>query len=240
MQIASLLILGSLVTTELPWQKRHAEGWAWYHDFEREAQEEKEEPKDELVIIKSAKEDLERALAKAMLDPTKENVYAYMNLQKQWSDQARNFSKSWQYNLLGHPEVASLLPTTQYGVRVRKEIDAKTRSELIKGLAKENMLLFFYEGGNPFSKEFSKVVTMFRKLNKWEVKPVSVDGLLLNEFPQSIRDQSIAREMGVNFFPALFLVHIRTQAAIPISYGMTTISQIEENIVMQFTGESTW
>jgi len=238
MQIASMLILGSIITAELPWQKRHAEGWAWYHDFEKEI--EKEEPKDELVIIKTAKEDLERALAKAMLDPTKENVYAYMTLQKQWSDQARNFSKSWQYNLLEHPEVASLLPTTQYGVKVRKELDAQVRSELIKNLSKENILLFFYEGGNAYSSAFAKVVITFLKQNQWTVKPISIDGIFLKEFPRSISDRSIAKEMNVNFFPALLLVNIRTQSAVPISYGMTSISQIEENIVMQFTGESTW
>jgi conjugal transfer pilus assembly protein TraF len=237
----AFLLAGSLVA-ELPWQKRHAEGWAWYHDFEKPPKEEKQEqtPKDPIICLKLAKEEMERALATAMLEPSKANVLEYMFLQHKWSAQSREFSKFWQYNLLEHPEVASQLPTSQYGVRIRKEIDAKARSQLIHDLAQDNILLFFYEGGNPYSREFSKVVTTFAKQNQWAVKPVSIDSLVLKEFPRSICDSSIAKEMNVHVFPALFLVNVKTQSAVPIAYGMVTISQVEENIVMQYTGESTW
>ncbi len=218
------------------WQKRHAEGWAWYHNFEKpeEPDEASAEPKDPIVILNIAKEELERTLAKAMLEPTKENVLAYMVLQNKWVNQSKDFSHLWQQNILEHPEVYSLMPTTQYGVQVRKNVDSAARNKLIKKLSKSSMLLFFYEGENAFSQAFSRVVREFSKQHNWMVKPVSIDGVIAKDFPRSIRDASIAEEMQVKTFPALFLMDVRTLTAIPLAFGMATISQIEENIVMQF------
>jgi conjugal transfer pilus assembly protein TraF len=220
------------------WQQRHAEGWAWYHDFEKEEEPEEETPPpDPILVLKIAKEELERSLAKAILEPTEKNVLEYMMLQKKWTDQSRYFSRLWQYNLLEHPEIASLTPTTQYGIQIKKEEDAESRQKLIQDLAKDHTLVFFYEGGNPFSQAFSQVVKLFSKQYHWQVKAVSVNQSILKDFPNSISDPSIAEEMNVSFFPALFVADMKTMTATPVAYGMVTVSQIEENIVMQFGEE---
>ena len=222
-----------------PWQERHAEGWAWYHDYEKYKEPILDEaPKDPIAILAIAKEDLERALATAMLKPTNENVLAYMILQKKWTEQATVFSQLWQRNVLEHPELASLTPTTQYGVQVKKTVEARARKALIQELAKENVLLFFYEGGNPYSKAFADVVKEFSLKNNWSVKAVSVDGIILRDFPNSIKDPSIAQEMFIDYFPSVFAVDINTRNAVPLAFGMVTVSQIEENIMIQFEGEN--
>jgi conjugal transfer pilus assembly protein TraF len=233
-------LLSQATQQEQPWQSRHAEGWAWYQDFKKpqEPKQIKETPQatpqDPIVILGIVKEELERALAQAMLEPTTDNVGVYMALQKKWIDQSAHFSRLWQQNILEHPELASLTPTTQYGVQVKKEVDATFRKNLIQLLSQSNTLLFFYEGGNPFSKAFAEVVLAFSKEYKWSVKSIAVDGIPLQNFPNSIMDATVAQEMNVNFFPALFAVDISTLQATPLAYGMVTTRQIEENIVMQF------
>jgi len=219
-----------------PWQKRHAEGWAWYHDFERPKEEEKppERPTDPILILRIEKENLERALAKAMLEPTPENTMSYMILQKKWISHAAEFSRSWQYSLLEHPELASMTPTTQYGVQIKKEQETIKRNLLIKALAHDHTLLFFYEGGSAYSQAFSNVVKAFVEQHHWNVKSVSVDGVILKDFPLSINDKSIAKEMGVTIFPAIFIANTTTLSAVPVAFGMSTVSQVEDNIVMQF------
>lgn len=234
----TLLVCISLYGDEqqMPWQKRHAEGWAWYHDFEEPTEQtiEEEIPKDPIEILGIAKEDLERSLAKAMLEPTRENILAYMILQKKWTNQSANFAKLWQQNILAYPELSSLTPTTQYGVKVRKQVDAATRKAFIQNLSSQTILLFFYEGGNAFSKAFASILKEFSVHYKWAVKAVSVDGIILSDFPGSIRDTGIAQEMQVNLFPSLFVVNKETMQAKPIAYGMATVSKIEENIIIQF------
>lgn len=224
---------------EEPWQKRRAEGWAWYHDLkepkdnlENEGKQEKE--KDPIKIMQTHREELERSLAKAMLEPTKKNILDFMILQKKWTNQSAYFSELWLKNVLENPEVASLVPTTQYGVQVKKKIEAKERKAFIQALANQSILIFFYEGKNPFSQAFAEVLKEFMKIYKWIIKPVSIDGVILKDFPDSIRDSSIANEMQVNYFPSLFVVDRITKEAKPIAYGMATISNIEENILIQF------
>jgi conjugal transfer pilus assembly protein TraF len=237
----SPLCLFAMDEKETPWRLRHAEGWAWYHDFKKskepkELKKQEEPPKSPAIALKEAREELENSLAAAMIKPNKENILAYMALQKKWVDQASLFSQLWVVNLLEHPEFASLSPTTQYGVQVKKGEDSKLKKSLIGSLAKGTSLLFFYEGKDAFSKAFSNVVSEFSKMNEWEVKAIAMDGYVLKDFPNSIRDPFIAREMKVNIFPSLFVIEETTLKAIPIAFGMATISQIEENIVVQFKG----
>jgi conjugal transfer pilus assembly protein TraF len=225
---------------ELPWRMRHAEGWAWYHEFTRPIEPKKveEPPKDPVIILSQAKEELERSLAAAILEPTKENILAYMALQRKWIIQAATFSQLWKINLLEHPELSSLNPTTQYGVQVKKEVDSRYRTTLINTLAQRTSLLFFYEGRNAFSKAFSKVVEEFSRQHKWEVKAVSIDGVGLNNFSLSIHDPDLAEEMKVDIFPSLFVIEESSLKAVPIAFGMATISQIEENIAIQYGEKS--
>lgn len=243
MRIALLIVLtmtfSSANADEQSWQKRRAEGWAWYHNFEKNKQREqvKEESKDPIIILGIAKEKLERALAIAMLNPSDENVFAYMVMHKQWTDQSRRFSRSWQHNLLEHPEVASMMPTTQYGVQIKKIVEAKSQQELLTNLSKRTTLLFFYEGNNPFSQAFGLAVQVFSEQFNWSVKPISVDGSFIKYFPNSIKDSTISKEMNVTIFPALFVVDNKTLKATPAAFGMMTVSQLEENIAMQFGEE---
>lgn len=234
--IFSFCFLNAVEEQPLPWQARRSEGWAWYHDYERPPEPKilEEKPKDPLIVMDLVKEELERALAKAVLEPTKDNILCYMVLQKRWINQAGDFSRLWQQNVLEHPELSSLTPTTQYGVQVKKEVDAAFKKTLIQFLAKGNALLFFYEGKSPFSQAFGKVVKEFAKQYNWPVKPISVDGVIFSNFPNTITDNSIAQEMNVNIFPALFAVDMATLKGTPLAFGMVTVSQIEENIVMQF------
>lgn len=231
-----LVSISAYANEQKSWPARHAEGWAWYHDFEKQTPIERNEviKKTPLEEITLAKQELETALAVAMLNPTKDNVLVYMSLQKKWIEQSTYFSRLWQINVLEHPELAYLTPTTQYGVQVKKEVEEKSRQAFLKKLGNTHVLLFFFEGNNPFSQAFAEVVTLFSQQHHWSVKPVSVDGMLLKEFPQSLRDNSVAQEMNIHFFPALLSVDMSSLKATPLAFGLVTVRQIEDNILMQF------
>lgn len=235
LMLAICFFLFDVAYADLPWKDRHAEVWAWYHDF-KISEPVKEKPQDPIEVLTEIKKDLERTLAKALLDPSKENIQEYIILQKRWVDQSKTFSENWQLVILEHPELASLVPTTQYGIQVKKSVDQEQRKILIKELSSQNTLVFFYEGGNAFSQAFAFVVKQFSYEYGWEVKPISVDGLILRDFPQSISDRGVADEMDIHFFPALFAVDVKTRQAKPLAFGMVTVSQIEDHIAMQFSG----
>lgn len=224
------------------WLERKAEGWAWYEEKESTKKQEENEPLTLTAIEQSARirKNLEEKLATAVLDPTKENVKSYIEEQKKWIDQSANFSKVWAKVLLEDPSLDEILasrPVTQYGIQVKNQIDLDERTSLIRRLAFEYGLFFFYEGRNKISQAFSLVVKEFAAKYSWEVLAIAVDHHLLEGFKSNQMDNGIAEKWNIQTYPALFAVNPRSGKIIPLAFGLQSLDQIEINVGLQFSGE---
>ncbi len=254
--ILSLISSLFFQTVSAGWLDRKAEGWFWYEDRERK-QEEKaiEQPKalpppivnvppppltatEEMVLIRK---ELEERLNKAILEPSEENVLAYMHMQQDWINQSAQFSQAWLKNLLNHPGLDSRLtagPITQYGVQVQKQILREQREEKIHSLISSYGLFFFYEGNSKISQAFSFVVKEFAKKYEWQVIAISCDGILIQGFENNQVNQGMTQRLGIEQFPSLFLVEPKQQLVVPIAFGLSSVDQIEENIDIQLNSPS--
>lgn len=222
------------------WLDRKAEGWAWYED--REVVETEENKEESLITHKKAKEylkevreELEEKLAQSVVDPTHENVRAYMELQQKWINQSAYFSQAWSQVLLENPKLDSTIenPVSQYGIQIKKKIEREKRKKLISTIAKKTGLFFFYEGSNTMSQAMSQVVSRLEKDYNWSVITISVDKIILSDRPQSRFDNGITTKMGVTVYPSLYLVSPVDATVTPIAYGFLTTDQIENNIENQ-------
>jgi len=156
---------------------------------------------------------------------------------KKWVDKSANFASIWSHLLLSNPNLDETVigrPVSRYGLQFHKAQALEKREQLIAGLAENQGLFFFYEGRNPASEHIASVVQNFSKKYGWEILPISVDGEVLDELPQSKKDNGIAREMGVKVFPALVIVDPKKNTATPIAYGLISTDKIEENIALQY------
>jgi len=223
------------------WLDGKAEGWAWYED----KQQEETAPEESTSQVKQPtasetlfeiKKDLEEKLALAVLNPTEENISEYMEHQKKWIDQSAKFGMVWSHILMNNPSLDRTVahPVSQYGIQIKKKLEAEETKELISSLAAKNGLIFFYEGKDKFSQAFAKVVDNFCRIYKWEVFPISVDGAILDLFPESEKDNGISTKMSASIYPALYVVEPESRKATPIAFGFVTIDQIEKNIRTQF------
>lgn len=219
------------------WIERKAEGWAWYEDPEKLKKEEIQKPSSPNEEFSAAKKDLEEKLAKALLEPTHENVMTYMQEQQRWLDQSTEFAKVWSRLLLLHPYLdnTTRVPVSQYGLQAYKQSIQEQKEALISGLAKENGLFFFYEGENLASKVFAEVVKEFSKKYGWNVLAISVDGTYLKEFAESKLDNGISEKFGITVFPALVLINPKEEFIAPVSFGLTSLDKIEQNLFIQFS-----
>jgi len=79
-----LLVMFCIHPLFADWQDRKAEGWAWYEDRKEEQCQEKEREQSltESAQIQEIRRELKEKLSKALLNPTNENVLAYMQEQK--------------------------------------------------------------------------------------------------------------------------------------------------------------
>jgi conjugal transfer pilus assembly protein TraF len=133
--LISFLFLASSLSL---WHDRKAEGWAWYEDPAKPHQdaEHKEviSPSEQLAVIRK---ELDNQLATAILNPTPENVTAYIQAQQKWLLQSELFAKVWSLAVLNNPQLDATIdhPISQYGIAVSKEIAYEKRTELIKQLS---------------------------------------------------------------------------------------------------------
>ena len=68
-----------------------------------------------------------------------------------------------------------------------------------------------------------------------KVIPVSVDGVVTPEFPESRVDKGQASALNVRFFPELMLVNPKTKRTLPVSHGIVTEDEISRQLYMVAT-----
>ncbi len=236
-----LLLSNSLLFAN--WHDRKAEGWAWYEE-RRKHEEEKVLPKTPATPseqLQEIRQKIEEKLAKAVLEPTPENIKAYMTEQQKWVDHSAYFAQVWEKILLSYPHLdntAKSLPVSQYGLQYHKQEQQIKKESLIASLAKSYGLFFFYEGKSEISLFFGQIVKEFSKKYDMQTVAISVDGVKIEGFESHKKDNGIASTLGVDVMPALYLIDPQTDTAVPISFGLVGMDKIEDNIVLQFQEDS--
>lgn len=231
---------GSLFSTQ-SWYHGGLEGWYYFDEREASAQELPQVSLEEAeLIVRSDRKRLEQLLSLALVAPSPDNVSLYMGAQKKWLDQSARFAAEWGKILLENPLIGEFIthPTTSYGILVKKESDLNKRKSLLNHLASDHFLLFFFQGGDPFSQKAAEVVQLFSQVNGWKVKAVSLDGKGVEGFPEFEVDRGISTAIGVRASPSLFVVNPFDNLAVPVGAGLVTVSDIEQNIELQFQKEA--
>ena len=228
--------------------KKHAEGWFWYQDEPLKQEEESQQNKDagspqsspkKLTAEESAtkqveayKREIEGKRNLALAAPTYENVAAYMRIQQEMAQKARYFGQTWQQVVLNEPDLnfERKYPTAQYASHIQDDEQQKRKMDTIRKLAQEYGLFYFFKSGCPACEGFSPIVKLFAEKYAWEVMAISIDGSPNSFFPNTQVNNGMAEELGIKAVPALIAYHTATGNLIPISYAMTSLDRLEDNI----------
>ncbi len=222
-----------------PFFERHAEGWHWYQSLSDNKVEEKTEKTDQISLtptptekIESQRKEIEQKLHTAIVEPTRENLMAYIIAQKALMDQSQRFSESWQRVVMTTPALDESLvhPVDQNARHVYYGEKNKELTKRIQALAQEYGLFFFFKKECPYCHHFAPVVKHFAEKHGWSVLAISLDGGVLPEFPHARRDNGIASRLQVAHVPALIAVHPRSGQTIPLAYGLVSESEIENRV----------
>ncbi|KAB2835762.1 MAG: type-F conjugative transfer system pilin assembly protein TraF [Caedimonadaceae bacterium] len=218
--------------------ERRAEGWHWYQDCLRQDKVEKrqeEEKKPSLTpteAIEGQRKALEQKLHAAIVEPNRENIIAYILLQKALMDQSQRFSETWKRVVMTTPSLDETLthPVDQNARHVYYAEKSKDLSNRIKKLAQDYGLFFFFRQNCPYCHGFAPIVKGFSQKHGWSVLAISLDGGTLPEFPEAKRDNGIATHLQISHVPALIALNSKTGQLIPLAYGMVSESEIEERV----------
>ncbi len=222
--------------------ERRAEGWHWYQDPPREDKDEAKKKKPDSILptptptqqIEAQRKEIETKLHAAIVEPTRENLMAYIITQKALMDQSQRFSESWQRVIMTTPALDETLihPVDQSARHVYYDEQAKAFSKHMKGLSQEYGLFFFFRQNCAYCHNFAPIVKRFAQKYGWSVLPISLDGGTLPEFPNARRDNGMAERLQITHVPALIALHSKTGKLLPLAYGMVSESEIERRIEM--------
>ncbi len=222
--------------------ERRAEGWHWYQDPPKENKDEAKKKKPDSILptqtptqqIEAQRKEIETKLHAAIVEPTRENLMAYIITQKALMDQSQRFSESWQRVIMTTPALDETLthPVDQSARHVYYDEQAKAFSKHMKGLSQEYGLFFFFRQNCAYCHNFAPIVKRFAQKYGWSVFPISLDGGTLPEFPNARRDNGMAERLQITHVPALIGLHSKTGKLLPLAYGMVSESEIERRIEM--------
>ena len=234
------------------WYAGSQKGWLWYKrnlPILKKEQKIYAIKKDELSKVltysqrmETLQKNFEEIQAKAILEPTLENVQVMQQAQNAIMNRATEFEKYWM--------LASLLtsqnfrvsdqPSPQnrkiYNEQLDRQLDQKIRS-----LAKTYGLFFLFKEDCPYCHEFAPIVKDLMNSYEFECKAISADGKALDSFPDAETDNgSISALNPEGIFPSLLLVNPQSRQVIPLARGLVSLSQLRANfkVIIRFLEET--
>jgi conjugal transfer pilus assembly protein TraF len=237
--IITILITLPMIVNASEFLNKRAEGWHWYEDKVKEESKNDNQPTAPTPMTatqmkKALQQQVEEALDTAIMDPTPENVYAYVHLQQYVMNRASKFSDTWQKVVATNPELDESLkhPVMQSARNVYFEQQAETKQKLITDLRDKYGLFFFYSSKCGYCHKFAPIVRSFATSHRLNVMAISADGGPLPEFPEAQMNNGIIEKLGIKAYPALIAFDAKTQELIPLSYGMTSEADLENKIML--------
>lgn len=172
------------------------------------------------------------ALHKARNTKKVEDMREFLSLQDYWLKESSRFKKLFQKTMLQYPEYDYQVthPTSNIGAKITDEVREARKIKKIAALSKSRGLLFFYRGKSSYDVKQIPILADFSQRFHLTLIPISVDGVVSSQLPQSRIDQGHANRLGVHYFPAILLVNPKTQSIRPVAYGLTTQDILMERL----------
>ena len=214
-------------------------GWHFYCDRDEAEDEEPQTgqaPKTASARerILATREALEEARARAVLEPTQDNVKAYLRLQQEALQNAAAFSDAFRRAVWSNPALDYTLrrPVGALAKRLWTEERRAERDATLARLGERYGLIYLGSEKCPGCRVFGPLLRAFALRHGLEVLAVSMTGGPLDGWPEAVADKGRAARLGIEapVLPALILYDTRTRRAIPVSYGVVAEDQLAERI----------
>jgi conjugal transfer pilus assembly protein TraF len=217
-------------------------GWWWYPDPDAEKQPEPAEPPrkklEDITDMAELREEIQRIMDVAIMNPTEENVRAHLEAQDFMFNKAALFTDvgrrlQWtnfdtNYTARGHP-------TANYALLDRNKKKMQQIDQTFSLLTENHAIVYFANGKDCAACDIqSPVLRTLSKETGMEVLAISLDGNPIPMFPEAKPDRGLAFTLtegkGLPALPAMYLVNRDTRQAIPFAVGTVSASDIRERV----------
>lgn len=244
--LLSLLLLTNIVNAS----STHCDNFPGSYNFYcNEKSEEEDKPETPQQNIKEGKTDewylqkiqeitktVEVKKAKAILEPTEENIRDYISYQREVINMASTFGEKWQKVLWKNPDLDYSLerPVSQTAKETYLDNRKQTMEATLKELSKDYGIFFIFKSNCSYCHKFAPTLKFFSLKYGFKISPVSLDGGYLSEFPKekTLINKGELQKMGIQIkaVPATILFDSKTKEVIEIGFGLLSLDEIEERV----------
>ena len=177
---------------------------------------------------------LAEARAEAILNPTTENVSAYLRLQQETLQRAAAFSDAFRRTVWATPELDYTLrrPVGALAKQVWSDERRVARDAALARLGERYGLIYLGHAGCAGCKVFGPLLRAFASRHGLDVLAVSLDGGALEGWPGAVADKGRAARLGLGGapVPALVLFDTATKRVLPVGFGVMAEDEMAERI----------
>lgn len=186
--------------------------------------------------------ELRELKARAILEPSPENVTAYIRFQRRQLDQASLFSDVWQRAIWQEPELDYTLqrPVSTLGKRAWQDTRKAERDGVMAHLSERYGLFYFFAQSCGACEVMSPIVQSVAQTWHITVRAISTDGGPSRHFPRYTVETNQRARMGLDpgITPAVVLWDAAAGRAIPIGYGVMSADELQDRIYLLTTKEA--
>jgi conjugal transfer pilus assembly protein TraF len=184
--------------------------------------------------LKAITAQLEEMKAKAILEPSSENVSAYIRFQREQLNRASTFADLWQRAIWQNPDLDYTLQRPINSVAKRTWSDQRKgdRERVLASISQRYGVFYFYSSGCAACEVFSPIMKGVADRFGMTVMAVSMDGGPSTTFPNYLVNTGQYEQMGLSGgqVPALVLFDTQTKQPMPIGYGVMTQDEVMDRI----------
>jgi hypothetical protein len=201
-------------------EEQATSGWAFYCDPDPVPEEEMVEeaapgptpapaptPETATEQMMSFRAHVDELKYRAVLDPTEENVRAYITVQKQMIDQAGHFTDQWQRVIFGSPDlsVTDDFPMSAAGIGVYQDQIKAVRDETFREVATTSGIIFIFEDDSRCGMCRAQGEILAQMQDWYEVSVLAVMSQLLCRFIKKfLQDSSRMKRNSTRYFTFRF------------------------------------
>ena len=178
--------------------------------------------------------ELRELKAKAILDPSEDNIEAYIRFQRAQLDRSSMFADMWQRAVWQHPDLDYTLqrPVSTLGKREWIDTRKADRDATLATLGTRYGIFYFFAQSCAACDIFSPILKSVADSHGIHVMAVSTDGGPSSTFRNYVVDSGQRERMGLhdNVTPAVVLFDTATQRALPVGYGVMAADELMDRI----------
>lgn len=180
--------------------------------------------------------------ARAIIEPSPENVTAYIRFQREQLDRASLFSDVWQRAIWQDPELDYTLerPVGTLAKRQWQDMRAAQRDAVMARLSERYGLFYFFAQTCGACEVMSPIVKSVADRWHLTVRAISTDGGPSRHFPNYSVENGQRPRMGLEprITPALVLWDSLAKRPIPIGYGVLSADELQDRIFLLTSKEA--